>query len=148
MNIFPFTLHPYDGKRLFQAYIQKNKAKLHEQYGRQCLTTVDGVAGSYKLWSYYEVDVEVLSETTVRFTTYGMESYGMESFAHGGRGRQQEVINAACKIEALAPHIKAEKHRVATSIYHERLDAIRAQLEQESIAAIEKELFPKEHNDA
>jgi len=135
-NIFPFELGKTAGDRLFHAYIQQHRAQLDQQYGDWCYTTYNGVTGQHKLFSWFEVDVTVLSPTEVRFTTFGMES-----FDTGGRGEQEHEIVHTYPAGVLDPYIAARRLRAAESEF-ERREAERERLAREmAIAAIHYELF-------
>lgn len=134
MNVFPFTLSKRDGDRLFQQYVMEHREHLAEKYGEYCIV---GVGPARKRWSYYEVDVEVLSEYVVMFTTYDMA----DAF-YGGRGAQQDVIPHTYQSGA---HLKAavaeRKQAVARQTYAARQEeAARAAFEA-GVAAVHKELF-------
>lgn len=137
MNIFPFTLEPYTGRQLFRAYVDKNIERLNKTYGSLCLTTVNGVTGFHQLWHWHDVEVEALSPTAVRFTTFDR----LSEHEGGGRGQVQEQFGAACKPEALEAHIVQRKRQIATDVYHARRAAEAARLEADAITTIEKELF-------
>lgn len=131
-TIFPFTLPAQDGNTLFQAYVQTHRQHLNETYGDM----VSDGRSRYKSWSYYEVDVEILSETALHFTTYGVKHPN-----YGGRGAKQEVIPATLKPGQLAKYIEAEKMRIAADTYRAQRAAAEAAAEIESIDAVYKEMF-------
>lgn len=131
MNIFPFTLPHGDGRDLFRAYAVKHLERLNEAYGHVHWFGTE----AKKSWSYYDVTVEVIDSVTVCFTTYGMADA-----VYGGRGAEQESFTARCK--GLAKCVAAEQRRIAIDAYHERRAASAARLEEEAVAAIERELFP------
>jgi hypothetical protein len=131
-SIFPFTLDSRASKSLFSAYSMANRHDLNENYGSWSLTG----RGHEKLWSYYEVSVQVLSDTEVEFTTYGMYDS-----VYGGRGEPQEVIRHTYTGGELVKSVAQRKLAIASDVHHQRsVEELRRQTDA-AIAAIHQELF-------
>lgn len=136
MNIFPFYLDRDAGTRLFHRYILQHKAELDEKYGIWCLTTENGVTGQYKLFHWYEVDVEVLSPTEVRFVTFGMADP-----VRGGRGAWELEIPATLDCRDLADLLEAHKRCLAEQAFDEETAKLRAERRRAGINLMYRELF-------
>ena len=127
MNIFPFTLPDHAGNSLFQAYVQQHKAELDEKYGEWVYT---GKPEREKRWSYAEVKVEALTETSVRFTTYDLAL------------NEQEVLLVNTVKEALAQPIESRKQELATQAYEKRQRELEHAAHKAGVDATYKEMFP------
>lgn len=138
MNIFPFCLPDRVARALFQQYVAAHRDELHEKYGHVCFVGTLHRGGNHyaKLWSWYDVDAEVLSPTEVKFITYDMAGPPF-----GGRGAKQEEILHTLTSAALAKSIERYQLELATREYDTRLRQRQERERNDGIRAIHHELF-------
>jgi hypothetical protein len=132
---FPFVMPLAAGRDLFTAYLLANRDELDEKHGTKYFT--GDVKRDMKprfLWN--DVDVQVQSPTTVKFTVY--DSAGSFSTERGG------VIltrYAELKPSVLTPYIERQQLRIAEQVLDARAaEAARLQRIRD-IERVRAELF-------
>lgn len=149
MQVFPFFANKWLANDIWRSWHHRNREMLDRDYGNigfvgdECAkkNAAQGYGiytgfGCIKSFSWYEVDVEILSETEVK-----IHVYGMADAVYGGRGEHQNTFTAKLKPQALAEEIHKRKMKLAEREYERRLaEAVEAKRKRE-IQAVFDELF-------
>lgn len=133
-KVFPFSASVDDGNVLFRAYVAANRDAISKKHGTRSFV---GKTTDPLVWSYYEVDAEVLDLHTVEFTTFGMKSP-----VFGGRGDQQETFRVDYPGIELYLLVEKRKIQLAKEEHRRRKEKAKKEKYEKEVLAIYNEMFP------